>query len=167
VNRFCICYLKVRIPASLVHDTLEQSVLKMADPCLHEHQVLRREKESERERERNEEEFLFHRFNPYTRTCTHTRARSGRAFHKGPRRFSFRGYSPFCKLGKKREREKRASTPVLWPTISNYSALLLPTFLPVAHSDPPSTSGESGEKKKARFALAGVVAEIGAARTGI
>lgn len=52
------------------------------------------------------EEFLFHRFNPRTRTCTHTRDLAQGAYapriYKGPRRFSFRGYSPFFKLGKKK-----------------------------------------------------------------
>jgi hypothetical protein len=117
----------------------------MADPCLHEHQVLWEERERERERERDEEEFLFHRFNPYTRTGVH--ARSGHARACAPQRAPALFISWILALlqirkkkrerERERERERRASAPVLWPTISNYSALLLPTFLSVAHSDPP------------------------------
>lgn len=58
------------------------------------------------------EEFLFHRFNPRTRTCTQTRATlCGVRIYKGPRRFSFRGYSPFFKLGKKKKKAPVLSGP--------------------------------------------------------
>lgn len=90
------------------------------------------------------EGFLFHRFNPRTRTCTHTRdlAQDAYCIYKGPRRFSFRGYSPFFKLGK-----KRASAPVLWPTISNYSASFPPFYPPRA---PVLFTPSSGCVKKIR-----------------
>lgn len=62
-------------------------------------------------------------------------------------------------------KKKRASAPVLWPTISNYSASF-PPFHPPRAPHPPvplPKGGVCGKKVRPRW----VVAEIGAARTSI
>lgn len=78
--------------------------------------------------------------------------------YKGPRCFSFRGYSPFFKLGKKgRVPPYSGPTYQITPPPSRF-------FIPRPRYHPPG-NGVDGVRKKIRPRW--VVAEIGAARTSI
>lgn len=110
-------------------------------------------------------EFLFHRFNPSTRTCTHTSYPTESVYtriYKGPRRFSFRRYSPFFKLGKKRDEHIPSySGPPYQITPPPFHLFIHRSRVPLA----PFASRTGVREKKIRRHW--VATEIGAARTSI
>ena len=112
-------------------------------------------------------EFLFHRFNPSTRTCTHTSYPTESVYtriYKGPRCFSFRRYSPFFKLGKKRDEHiPPYSSPPYQITPPPFHLFIHRSCVPLA----PSPRARGCARKKFVLAGSSLATEIGTAQTSI